>query len=158
MKIGITLISILFAVTMLSAQSVKKEKMQVAKTKTEAAKPVDDSKYRAKVSQTRFNGTVKNVDNTVVEDISLLQQLYLISDERVRVENDKSLSTSERAIRITKNANEYNLKKNEFKKYVSSKGVLNIPAKEQSFYISLLKNDNEEEECKRVIELIKTSK
>ena len=158
MKVGITLIAILFTGTMLFAQSEKKEVSKTLKTPTSAVKKVDDNKYKVKADQNKFSGVAGTKEVNKVETQSILQELYLIMDVRTRAERNESLSSSERSSIIAKNANEYNLKKIEFKNYVSTEGVLNVSSKEQGYYISLLKNDNEVEECKRVIALIKSSK
>jgi len=158
MKVGITLIAILFTGSILFAQSEKKEALKTAKTPNSTVKKVDDNKYKVKASQNRFSSIAETNEANRVETQSLLQEIYLILDERTRTERNESLSSSDRLIRIEKNSNEYNLKKNEFKNYVVKEGILNVSSKEQRYYISLLKNDNEVEECKRVIALIKTSK
>jgi len=158
MRFGITLITTLFIGATLSAQTNNKVEANNLKANNDAVETVDDSKYKAKLNGSVFNSKETTTQSIESNEASLLQELFLIEDERVRLEKDVSLSSTERTSMIAKNSSEYNLKKGEFKNYVSSKGVLNISSKEQRYYISLLKNDNEVAECKRVIELIKTSK
>lgn len=99
-----------------------------------------------------------SIENTSVSiNQSLLQQLYVIEDERNVIEKDHSLSSSERNNRIDENNSKYNLKKAEFIDYVNSKGVLNISKKEQSYFLSILKSDNNMSEYNKNIELIKQS-
>ncbi len=158
MRFGITIIAFLFTGTMLSAQTINKGNSKVSKTNENNVKTVDDSKYKAKLNGVVFHSKESAVNSNEENKVGLLQEIYLIEDERVRVERDNSLSTSEKTNILAKNSNDYQAKKLEFKSYIVSRGVLNVSSKEQRYYISLLKNDNETEEIKRVVELIKTSK
>jgi hypothetical protein len=113
---------------------------------------VDHSKTRTpKLS----NSSVENISTSRSQ--SLLQELYAIEDERNTIEKDNSLSSYERSNRIDENNSKYNLKKAEFIEYVNSKGVLNISKKEQSYFLSILKSDNNMSEYNKNIELIKQS-
>ena len=89
---------------------------------------------------------------------TILQELYSIGDERHRIENNQGLSTSERSSQIVNNKNIYNAKRSEFKNFIKTEGVLNVSLNEQRFYLSILKDDKQEAEYKRVVELIKKSK
>jgi len=62
-----------------------------------------------------------------------------------------------RGVEIQKNNTSYQVKKTEFKNYVSTKGILNVSKQEQNFYLSILKYEDKEEYSKN-IELIKSSK
>lgn len=153
MKIGITLITLLFAfVTVVRAQSVsgKDGVYKAYKGNGGAVMKVERSKD--------VNGAESTSKFRRANNETILQEMYSIEDERFRIENNESLSVSERASQIAKNKNRYNSKKTDFIDHVLSVGVLNVSQKEQKYYLSLLKNDNKIEECKRVIELIKTSK
>lgn len=99
-----------------------------------------------------------SVENTsVINNQSILQELYTIEDERNIIEKDNSLSSSERRNRIYENNSKYKIKKAEFIEYVNSKGVLNISKKEQSYFLSILKSDNNISEYNKNIELINQS-
>lgn len=100
--------------------------------------------------------TTSEVSN--VKQISLLQEIYEISDERNRIEKNQSLSTTERSSMLNQVNTSYQLKKQEFINYVSSTGFSNLPEKEQLFYISLLKEDGKMEDYKKYIDLLKSSK
>lgn len=113
---------------------------------------VDHSKTRTpQLSSSAVENTSANRNQ------SLLQELYAIEDERNTIEKDNSLSSYERSSRIDENNSKYNLKKAEFIEYVNSKGVLNISKKEQSYFLSILKSDNNMSEYNKNIELIKQS-
>ncbi len=113
---------------------------------------VDHSKTRTpQLSSSSIENTSK------IKNQSLLQELYAIEDERNVIEKDNSLSSSERNNRIDENNSKYNFKKAEFIEYVNSKGVLNISKKEQSYFLSILKSDNNMSEYNKNIELIKQS-
>jgi hypothetical protein len=103
--------------------------------------------------------STKSVDNTVsAKNNSLLQELYSIEDDRNTIENDNSFSSSERNKRINEINSTYNLKKTEFVNYVNSKGILNVSKQEQSYFLSILKSENNVTEYNKNIELINQSK
>ncbi|HRP60332.1 MAG TPA: hypothetical protein PK833_08620, partial [Vicingus sp.] len=87
----------------------------------------------------------------------LLQELYSIEDERNSIEKNNSLSSSERNDRINKINSSYNIKKAEFMNYVNSKGFSTVSKQEQSYFLSILKSDNNMTEYNKYIELIKQS-
>ncbi len=100
--------------------------------------------------------TTSEVSN--VKQISLLQEIYEIEDERNRIEKNQSLSSTERSSLLNEVNSSYKIKKQEFLNYVNSTGFSNIPEKEQLFYISLLKEDGKMEDYKKYIDLLKSSR
>lgn len=102
--------------------------------------------------------STKSVDNSVSnKNNSLLQELYSIEDQRNSIEKNNSLSTSERNNRINEINSSYNIKKAEFMNYVNSKGFSTVSKQEQSYFLSILKSDNNMTEYNKYIELIKQS-
>lgn len=88
---------------------------------------------------------------------SLLQELYAIEDQRNSIEKDHSISSTERGNLIIENNSAYSSKKTEFVIYINSKGILNVSKQEQSYFLSILKTDNNLSEYNKNIELIKHS-
>jgi hypothetical protein len=160
MRVLLIIVACLFA-----GFTAKAQEKELKKTieKKNIVKPSENKKIETK-NVSRFKKTSQVSSSSIVNQFrranneTLLQEMYSIQDERHRIENNENLSASERSIQIEKNKNSYNLKKVEFGNYVSSNGVVNIPSKEQKHYLSLLKDDNKEEEYARVVELIKKSK
>jgi hypothetical protein len=113
---------------------------------------VDNSKTRAPQMSS------KSIDNALVsKKQSIIQELYAIEDERNNIEKDNSLSVSERSSRIDENNSKYQLKKIEFLDFVNTKGILNVSKQEQSYFLSILKSENNTIEYNKNIELIKQS-
>lgn len=88
---------------------------------------------------------------------TLLEEIFLIEDEKTRLENDKNISPAERSTLINDVNINYISKKQAFVSYVEQTGILHIPPKEQSYYLSLLKQDGKKEAYKKNIDLIKSS-
>jgi hypothetical protein len=108
--------------------------------------------------QPQFKTTSTPKANVKASNQVLLQELYLIEDERHRAEKNQSLSQSQRSLKIQENNTAYANKKQEFMSYVDSKGILNVTKQEQNYYLYLLKYDKKQEEYIKNINLIKNSK
>tara|TARA_R110001592_G_scaffold35209_10_gene120062 strand:+ start:3296 stop:3754 length:459 start_codon:yes stop_codon:yes gene_type:complete len=130
------------------------------KSKQSSLKSIESTKPDYTKKQSAFRAAEDNFNPQLNKNSkeSLLQELYFIEDERLRIEKNESLSSNERSQKIQSNNIEYNSKREEFKNYVSSKGILNVSKQEQNYYLSILKQDKEIEEYKKNIALIKNSK
>jgi hypothetical protein len=140
---------ILFTVTILAVASVQAQNKDVQNKPQEKA-------YIKKSGN--FSSTTKSNSGVEIKKQSLLEELYLIEDERQRIENNESLSSSERSQKIQSNNTEFNKKREEFKNYISSKGILNATKQEQNYYLSILKSGGDKTEYSKNIELINNSK
>ena len=115
-----------------------------------------ESKQRTMTPQFKTSSTPKS--NVSSGNQTLLQELYLIEDDRQRIEKDQSLTQSERSQKTQENNKTYTTKKQEFMTDVASKGILNVSKQEQNYYLYLLKYDKKVEEYTENINLIKNSK
>jgi hypothetical protein len=161
MKVGITLIAILFTGSILFAQSEKNIIKQSSEKKVSpkiSSKKLTTLSVKDGGSYNKMNQVSSPSKFVRENNKTLLQQIYTIGDERHRIETNKELSASERADQINNNKNAYNAKRSEFKNFIKAQGVLNVSLKEQRFYLSILKDDKKEVEYKRVVTLIKKSK
>lgn len=140
---GILLIS-------LSVEAQEKTK-QSSFTKNETDKPDYTKKQNVfKSSEITTNSSLSKESNQ-----SLLQELYLIQDERNRIEKNSQLLPNERSNQIEANNQLFISKKEEFKAYVLAKGFYNLSKKEQNYYLSILKNEGNKEEYNKYINSIK---
>lgn len=106
-----------------------------------------------------YSNVSSNTKNHIKEeDQSLLQELYSLEDQRQSLEKNQSISSSERASKIQELNSNYFATKQKFYNFVSSKGILNISKQEQSYYLSLLKEDGREQDYQEGINLISNSK
>lgn len=140
---------ILFTALIIASISVNAQKKEAIKKPTE-------KNYSKKAA--KFSATTKDNSAVDVKKQTLLEELYLIEDERNRIENNNSLSSFDRDQKIQSNNTAFNNKRSEFKSYVFSKGILNVTKNEQSYYLSILKQDKQIEEYKKNIALINNSK
>ena len=160
MKVILITIAILFtgyiATAQVDTKTIKTE--ELAKPNSSYVKERPSNDYLNRIYPKAFSVGHNSVKEVKVEKISLLQQLYLIEDERIRIEKDQSLLLEERGEQITSNNKEYYAKAEDYKKYITSKGILNVPSQEQNYYLYLLKMDKNTDECLRIITLINNSK
>lgn len=129
-----------------------------AQTKAESVEKESSVESINKMVVPQFKTTSTPVANVNATNQVLLQELYLIEDERQRIEKDQSLTQSERSQKTQVNNAAYINKKQEFMTYVASKGILNVSKQEQNYYLYLLKYDKKLEEYTENINLIKNSK
>jgi hypothetical protein len=160
MKVTVVVTMILFSSAFVSAQN---RTATNSETKLDQqSSPVNVEKtnaHPAKTGKFSSSSTPSKVDPVAVEEqFPILYQLNSVQDQRNRIENNTSISSSERTRQIETNTIRYQSKKAEFMKYISATGILNVSEIEQSFYLSCLKNDNKIDEYKIGIELINNNK
>lgn len=146
-------IFVLTAGILLISFSVKAQEKtkQSSLTNNEAVKPDYSKKQNVfKSSESTSNSSLNKEANQ-----SLLQELYLIEDERNRIEKNDQLSSNERSNQIDANNQLFISKKEEFKAYILAKGFTNVSKKEQNYYLSILKSEGNKEEYNKNINLIK---
>ena len=142
----------LFAIYSISVSAQKQAISATKKLNVEENSKNDNREIAPQFSTTSIERQPESIGQ------SILQEIFLIDDQRQNIEKNQSLSPSERSQQIQENNTIYLVKKDEFVNYITSKGLLNVPPKEQNYYLYILKNDKNDLEYSRNVELIKNAK
>lgn len=151
------LVSAIFLIGSSVNAQIRQAKPLNSEVKTTTPSPAENQPVSRDMAP-RFTETTVPISSSETENQTILQELNFLEDQRNLVENDKTISSSERTMRIQEINSNYMLKKQNFYDYVSSVGILNITKQEQSFYLSMLKADGRNEEYQEGINSIKNSK
>lgn len=152
MKIVIVLAMFLFGSACVKAQSSSETKP--AQKNINEIKNKPNRGFKASSSSRPGKYTKSNIK----AEVSLLQELDEIIEKRNQIEDNVLIPTTQRTQELENINSSYVLKKREFMTHVETIGVVNSSKKEQSYYLSFLKDDNRGNEYKTVIESIKNHK
>lgn len=142
----------LFAINFVSVSAQKQVISSPKKLNVEDNSKTDNREIAPQFSTTSLERQPETIGQ------SILQEIFLIDDQRQNIEKNLSLLPSDRSRQIQENNTNYLVKKVEFVNYITSNGILNVPPKEQNYYLYILKNDKNDQEYIRNVELIKNTK